>query len=740
MGRLLFEARTNNGSSAQTYTTGYTYYKDGALDTLTYPSGDVLTYTVSGAGRPTQVSDSSNNYAGYTGSPASYAPQGALAGMTNGHTSSFAGIVTWDAYNDRLQPILLSASTGTQVSTSITSASYSGCPAGSVCAVIFNVSSSAGINVGDEFTVSGDSTSFFNGEWIVSAVAAGQVQADSAESSSQSCSSACGTLIGYTSPPIFSLCYDFHLGISVAACNLKAYTTGDNGNVFQALNNADSTRSAAYIYDPLNRIAQAYTVNTNSANCWGETFSPTATAPGVLPSTPGIDAWGNLTNKAGVSGMAQNCTTEGLSATATTQNHLSGIGLQYDAAGNVTTDNLDNTYTYDTENRIATVAGYTYSYDADGRRMERADASSGTMYWPGPSGTLTETGLTGTINEEYIYFAGRRIARVDRPSGTVHYYFSNHLGSHTMVTNATGGCEQDIDYYPYGGVVIDHCPNVAQHYKFTGKERDTESGLDSFRFRYYGSSLDRFMTPDSAGADRANPQSWNKYAYVLNNPLNTLDPLGLWPSNPATPGISDGLWGGTNCYLDGVATSCGALHTEGVAQCPNNDCSTQVINGQFYQFKAGTGGAQGYVRLSDSLAQGINEANGMFMSNAQYNDYMLATHPDQINGQYQRVAGNLTVLFGGHATADPNDPNVVGGHANFTLNCDDLTVCGPGRYFFGVHIEYDSGGNLVVHDDTVSPWIRPASFSFSSLFSGNFWEHGFVDLIGGTFCNCVFSQ
>ena len=70
--------------------------------------------------------------------------------------------------------------------------------------------------------------------------------------------------------------------------------------------------------------------------------------------------------------------------------------------------------------------------------MEKTTGSAATMYWPGPSGTLTETSLAGTINEEYIYFNGERIARVDRPSGTVHYYFSNHLGSHTVVTSATG--------------------------------------------------------------------------------------------------------------------------------------------------------------------------------------------------------------------------------------------------------------------------------------------------------------
>jgi RHS repeat-associated protein len=154
------------------------------------------------------------------------------------------------------------------------------------------------------------------------------------------------------------------------------------------------------------------------------------------------------------------------------------------------------------------------------------------MYWLGSSGeNLIETDLTGTINEEYIYFNGERIARVDRPSGTVHYYFSNHLGSHTVVTNAVGVCEQDIEYYPYGGVVADYCPTVAQHYKFTGKERDTESGLDMFGARYNASSMGRFMSPDPEQIDGfdhlSDPQSWNGYAYVHNNPLKATDPDGL---------------------------------------------------------------------------------------------------------------------------------------------------------------------------------------------------------------------
>jgi RHS repeat-associated protein len=448
MGRPLIESRINSSSKEYKFNVSYAYNLDGSLKTLTYPSGDIVSYTVGGAGRATQVSDS-NSYVSYsktTANPVEYAPSGSLASITNGYTSSplFAGIVTSNVYNDRLQPILLSASVG--------------------------------------------------------------------------------------STAIFSLCYDFHLGVAISCPKgtVNAYSIGDNGNVFQVINEVDPTRSAAYIYDPLNRIAQAYTVTPSGQNCWGETYATAATPPGVLPapSASGIDAWGNLTNRSEVSGMAGNCLTESLSQTASSQNHLSG--LSYDIAGNVLNDGYGNTPTYDAENRIATDAGVTYYYDADGVRMEK---SSGTMYWPSISGEyLTETNITGTIDEEYIYFNASRIARVDRPSGAVHYYFSNHLGSHTMVTSATGACEQDIEYFPYGGVITDHCPNVAQHYKFTGKERDTESGLDNFGARYNDSSVGRWMSPDAINVTDerlVNPaNTLNKYIYGGNNPLKYIDPDG----------------------------------------------------------------------------------------------------------------------------------------------------------------------------------------------------------------------
>jgi len=66
--------------------------------------------------------------------------------------------------------------------------------------------------------------------------------------------------------------------------------------------------------------------------------------------------------------------------------------------------------------------------------------------------------------------------------------------------------------------------------RYTGKERDTESGLDLMGARYYASTMGRFMSPDPSGllyADPTNPQSLNLYSYVMNNPLKFIDPSGM---------------------------------------------------------------------------------------------------------------------------------------------------------------------------------------------------------------------
>lgn len=101
---------------------------------------------------------------------------------------------------------------------------------------------------------------------------------------------------------------------------------------------------------------------------------------------------------------------------------------------------------------------------------------------------------------------------------------------------------------------------------FTGQEHDTESGLEHFPFRYYGSTMARFMTPDpaeTAAVDIENPQSWNRYAYVINNPLNYTDPSGLryeghWTGENCTQDAGPCSMG-QDCIVDGAPTSCNMI-------------------------------------------------------------------------------------------------------------------------------------------------------------------------------------
>jgi RHS repeat-associated protein len=117
-------------------------------------------------------------------------------------------------------------------------------------------------------------------------------------------------------------------------------------------------------------------------------------------------------------------------------------------------------------------------------------------------------------------------------SGTPpYYYFADHLQSARVIVQAgqNTAC-YEADFEPYG---IEHDAITAtctQNYKFTGKERDSESGLDYFGARYDSSRLGRFMSPDPLYLELrrlGDPQQLNLYTYARNNPVSLSDPTGL---------------------------------------------------------------------------------------------------------------------------------------------------------------------------------------------------------------------
>jgi RHS repeat-associated protein len=144
----------------------------------------------------------------------------------------------------------------------------------------------------------------------------------------------------------------------------------------------------------------------------------------------------------------------------------------------------------------------------------------------------------------------------------VFYYFSDHLKTASVITDAAGNIKAESDYYPWGGE-LQFTNNDSNHYKFTGKERDTETGLDYFGARYYSSGLGRWVSADWSAKPQAvpyahfgNPQSLNLYGYSNNNPTTFGDPDGHCPWCDTLAGVIAGITrdGGVKAYAKNLAT------------------------------------------------------------------------------------------------------------------------------------------------------------------------------------------
>jgi RHS repeat-associated protein len=234
-------------------------------------------------------------------------------------------------------------------------------------------------------------------------------------------------------------------------------------------------------------------------------------------------------------------------------NRLSTEGYIYDAAGNLVMDNL-NCYTYDAENRLVSVAPETtpgsdvcgattmsYLYGPDGRRVARVQGGAVVKqyYYDAAGHMITEANASGATLRAEIYAGERHLATW--ANNATYFNHADWLGTERARSLGSGPsagqrCEK-ITSLPFGdGMVTQQdnggCGDPSPSH-FTGKERDSESGLDYFGARYNASSLGRFVSPDWSAkpvgipyADLANPQSINLYSYVVNNPLSHTDPNG----------------------------------------------------------------------------------------------------------------------------------------------------------------------------------------------------------------------
>jgi RHS repeat-associated protein len=300
------------------------------------------------------------------------------------------------------------------------------------------------------------------------------------------------------------------------------YNPGNNnGDVVSITNVKDNSRSQTFTYDQLNRLISAW-----DNGHWGNNYV--------------YDAWGNLLKKSPLAGKPAGENLPGVTADAQNRLHVTpGADYQYDAAGNMTYNASGMYYTFDQENRITAAAGYTYLYDSDGNRVQKTGGGATTTYWYASPGIIAESDSSGNFTN-YIFWSGQRLAR--NISGDIKYYITDHLHSTDMFVDKSGTILDDQDYLPWGGTVSGvGVSNSNNHYKFTGKERDLETGLDYFGARYYSNGLGRFITPDWAPttpkpsavpyADWVDPQSLNQYSYVRNVPTTKFDKDGHDPGD-----------------------------------------------------------------------------------------------------------------------------------------------------------------------------------------------------------------
>jgi len=188
----------------------------------------------------------------------------------------------------------------------------------------------------------------------------------------------------------------------------------------------------------------------------------------------------------------------------------------------------------------------TYTYNAQGQRVQKALGGTVTNYLYDAGGRDdAEVAGTGGINRFYLYLGGQRVAQYSY--GTTQWFHADHLGSSRFLSSWNGTPMWEATYLPYGqewNPPSGSGPVSPNHYKFTGKERDGESGLDYFGARFYASAQGRFLSPDPLLGSEfhiKSPQRWNGYSYGQNNPANRID-IGGYFDIPVHKSITGGAF------------------------------------------------------------------------------------------------------------------------------------------------------------------------------------------------------
>jgi RHS repeat-associated protein len=303
------------------------------------------------------------------------------------------------------------------------------------------------------------------------------------------------------------------------AGNCPTGPSGNNGQIGCLKDLLDDGRTENFVYDALGRLTSTVTNGSTAYAKWS--------------LAQNFDRYGNRLSEVLTAGSGPSNSLSFATTPAPPANPPGGAytnrpdSYSFDAAGNMLSDGV-NTLTYDAENCLTSAGTAAYTCDFHGIRVKKAlQGSTNTVYVVSGGEDISEYDYTSgapspsSPSREYIYFGNHLIATIQ--SGSPTYHHQDHL-SVRVNTDASGNKIGEQGHYPYGELW--YASNSTTKFIYSSYERDAESGNDYAIARYYINRYARFCTADPVMGTPADPQSWNRYAYVRNDPANITDPSG----------------------------------------------------------------------------------------------------------------------------------------------------------------------------------------------------------------------
>ncbi len=296
------------------------------------------------------------------------------------------------------------------------------------------------------------------------------------------------------------------------------YDYDDIGNVLSRKDNNQNLEET-FGYDGLNRLT-SYNVT------------------GYTGRTVEYDAIGNITYKSDVGAYQYNSSRTHAVTNTGSQVH------SYDANGNLydtrTGSTVDRSVVWTSFNKPASMTKdgvtATYSYGAGHNRITKTKGSKKTTY----VGSMYQKEIDGATIK-HTYYVGSAVIKRTMINGSLsneskNYLHKDHLGSVDVITDENGNVVERQSFDAWGkrrqsNNWNDALTKITSNITikgYTGHEMDDDFDLVNMKGRIYDPTLGRFMSADPFVQEPGNPQNFNRYAYVLNNPLKYTDPSGYF--------------------------------------------------------------------------------------------------------------------------------------------------------------------------------------------------------------------